>query len=415
MSKILIWDIPIPLKANTGGPAGYLYNIKKYLERTPSINNIVFASEISNTKATTNEQEYGNGLKRLYHSLLKKTNKRGFKTLGKTIEFFNYVRAFYQKKKTLPIDMATLNEYDIIHFHSTIHFVNVRHLLYDYRGKTIITTHCPEPYSIEVLSLFFKHKLFVCILKPFFLTKEIEGWKNCDYFIFPVPQAIEVYFKSRALKKCYLERSNKFKFCPSSVTEEICIKGIDIKKTLRIPDDNFIVTYVGRHNKVKGFDQFKLFAKEILEKYEDVHVVVAGQEAPITRLNHPRWHELGSIDYVSDLLQKSDVFVLPNQETYFDLIALEVLRIGTPILMTETGGNKFFKTLPSEEIKGLFFYEYGNIPSQVKSFDKIYNLKNSPTILDIWNNNRALFGKYFTSAKFVKRYNILMDEIIRND
>ena len=48
ISKILIWDYNIIIK-NSGGPAGYLYNIKEYLLNNPNkYQNIYFLSDLIN-------------------------------------------------------------------------------------------------------------------------------------------------------------------------------------------------------------------------------------------------------------------------------------------------------------------------------------------------------------------------------
>lgn len=413
MCRILIWDIPLQLKANTGGPAGYLYNIKKYIDSHPDIDNIKFASQIINAEnSSVSYQPKVSGLKKAYRDL---RLKKGIRGIFKIFEFFNYIRAFYHKEKDLPINIGILNGFDIIHFHSTIHLINVRHLLNNYNGKLVITTHCPEPYSIEVLSMFFKQDFIINFFKPIFLKKEIEGWKSCDYLVFPVPQAVEVYFKSKGLHRYYLKNEEKFKFCPSSITENVELKGVDIKTKYGIPTDSFIVSFVGRHNKVKGYDQLKIFAEKVLEKYKNVYFIIAGLETPLTRLEHPRWIELGVVDYVSDILEQADVFVLPNRETYFDLVALEVLRMGTPLLLSNTGGNKYFKTLPSKEIQGLYFYEYGNMESQLEEFEKIYKLTPDRRFTIIRHSNITLFKNYFTSSKFLDRYVNIMEEIRGNN
>ena len=53
------------------------------------------------------------------------------------------------------------------------------------------------------------------------------------------------------------------------------------------------------------------------------------------------------------MIAASDVFLLPNRETYFDLILLEVLSLGVPVVLSNTGGNKYFKKF---QTKGLLFY-----------------------------------------------------------
>lgn len=416
MSRILIWDIPLPLKANFGGPCGYLYNIKRYLDDHPEIKNIVFASQLKSSKNNLDFTPLqSSNLKKIYKKIESKKEQPFIRRFFRILEFLNNIRVFYHKDKLLPIGLETLNEFDVIHFHSSIHLVNVYHLLKDYKGKLILTTHSPEPYSIEILSLFFKNSFYINLFKQILLRKEIEAWRVCDYFIFAVPQAVEVYFKSKWMHSYYLNNNEKFMFCPSSINNNYELKGIDIRTKCNIPEGSFIISFVGRHNEVKGYDQLKVFAEKILEKYQNVYFIIAGAEAPLTRLEHPRWCEIGLIDYVSDLLAQSDMFVLPNRETYFDLVTLEVLRIGTPLLLSNTGGNKYFNTLPSTEIQGLYFYKYGDIGSQLENFEKIYNLTPQVRSEKLRRSNLALFQKYFTTEKFIERYIKVMEDITRKD
>ena len=60
-------------------------------------------------------------------------------------------------------------------------------------------------------------------------------------------------------------------------------------------------------------------------------------------LKTDHWIEVGWTNDPHSLIAASDVFVLPNHETYFDLILLEVLSLGVPVVMSRTGGNKFFE------------------------------------------------------------------------
>ena len=75
------------------------------------------------------------------------------------------------------------------------------------------------------------------------------------------------------------------------------------------------------------------------------------------------------------LVSSSDIFILPNKETYFDLVTLEVMREGTSYSYVQTGGNKFFERYGEEY--GIFLYNYGDIKDQEAQFNKmIYELEN---------------------------------------
>lgn len=413
--KILIWDLPHTLKRNMGGPGGYLYNIQQYLKEHTNYSEISFASDLLLTNDISQKIPQTSSLKSfLFNWYQSKKNNKTYRPIIKIIRFCDALRDFYTKKNKLPINIKKLAEFDAIHFHSTIHMGQIMHLLDGYNGKIVLTTHCPEPYSIEILEGLFNNKILINLIKPIFLKKEIEGWKNADRFLFPVQESVEVYFKCSALKKYYYKNKKNFYYCPSSISTEVELKNIPIKQQLGIPDNSFVVSYVGRHNTVKGYDQLKIFANSILNKYDNVHFVIAGIQTPLVELSHPKWHELGQINYVADLLNQSDVFVLPNRETYFDLVTLEVLRIGTPLLLTNTGGNRYFHTLPPDETSGMVFYEYGNLDSQIAAFESLYTILSKEKADRIRTTNRALFNKYFSTEKFIKRYIKVMNEIINS-
>jgi glycosyltransferase involved in cell wall biosynthesis len=103
--------------------------------------------------------------------------------------------------------------------------------------------------------------------------------------------------------------------------------------------DKFIICFIGRHNSIKGYDLLKDAATILLEKYPDIAIVVAGVPGPMEPVSHPRWIECGWMSNPEQLIAASNVFVLPNRSTFFDLVLLEAMSIGTPIIASRTGGN----------------------------------------------------------------------------
>ncbi len=64
-------------------------------------------------------------------------------------------------------------------------------------------------------------------------------------------------------------------------------------------------------------------------------------------MKNNRWIECGRVD-PKDFLDALDLFVLPNRKTYYDLIFLEVISRGIPILAANNGGNiSLSKDIPS--------------------------------------------------------------------
>lgn len=109
----------------------------------------------------------------------------------------------------------------------------------------------------------------------------------------------------------------------------------------------FVICYVGRHWKVKGYDRLVHIASHILQKRSDVTFLIGGEQNPaIKPLSHPRWVELGWVDSV-EVFCCSDVFLMPNRESYFDLVIPEALSIGLKCVLSNVGGNIDFNRMCS--------------------------------------------------------------------
>jgi len=406
MKKILIWDAEIAIR-NSGGPSGYLYNIKKYLSECQSVKNISFVSEII-TQRPPQQTAATEGNKIL--KFLKRYNPFGLYVLFK---IFYEFRVWNSTIDSIYFQDINLNEYEIIHFHSSLDLLRAKNVIKNFNGKIVLTSHSPQPLSYERLDTITNSKLLKEIAGNLLDKYEVRAWNLCNKILFPVAESIDVYRASSRINK-YISHSHssKFIFCPTAILGEEYVTSTkkNIRAELKIPPTAIILCYIGRHNQIKGYDELKNFGKWILENYKNTYIVVAGTQEPLEGLNHPRWIELGWIDYGNDLICQSNLFILPNRETYFDLIALEVLRTGTPILLTRTGGNRYFEKYEQNKRKGMFFYDYADFRSMKESY------KNAISMIEdcdseLRNLNLKLFKDNFTIDKFVTRYNSIIDEI----
>ena len=125
-------------------------------------------------------------------------------------------------------------------------------------------------------------------------------------------------------------------------------------------------------------------------------------------LNHKRWVEVGWTNDPHSLIAASDVFVLPNKETYFDLVMLEVLSLGKVIVASNTGGNKYFNKLNAT---GVLLYDTKD--EAIKLINDIKQLS-SYEKAKMEKANKKIFEDYFTMEIFSKQYmNIInnLDEL----
>ena len=171
----------------------------------------------------------------------------------------------------------------------------------------------------------------------------------------------------------------------------------DIRSKYGIPEDSFVFVYVGRHNELKGYDLLKIIGAELL-KDENVWFLIAGAESPLKGIDHPHWIEIGWTDDPYSIISASDLFVLPNRETYFDLIMLEILALGQLVLASYTGGNKYFDKFVNS---GIFTYQ--DLDEAVDKAKFIMKLDNTER-KRLQMLNREIYENNFTSSIFADNY-----------
>ena len=310
----------------------------------------------------------------------------------------NRIRIIYGKSQNPKVD---INDYDIIHFHNPLDMYLIRDKLDNYKGKIILTSHSPSLSSGELIDTAteFEKKHLLNLYKK--LEKiDVYAFERSDYIVFPCEFAEEPYYHSWKYYKEFKE-NNKSKFRYLLTGTSMCYAREEkalIRQKLLISSDAFVISYVGRHNSIKGYDILKELASEIFKKCDDIYVLVAGKEGPLYRLENEHWIEVGWTDDPHSYIAASDVFILPNRETYFDLILLEVLSMGQLVIASNTGGTKYFNQFKEA---GIFLYE---TLEEAKSY--IYKIKQTPKneIEKMRVMNEEIYKKYFFDEVFAKNY-----------
>lgn len=410
--KVLIWDM-FELH-NTGGPSGYLYNIHEYLSSHP-VPQIVFLSDIlgnhkeedtvkdSNSVACGIEKEKlrSSILKRIWHGVLSvmQLTPKIKSYITKTIDY-SY-RAYHIQWKGIKGNI-NLSEYDYIHFHMLLNLRQFKNTFPEYKGKTIFTSHCPCPWTDEMID-FDRDLRF---LRPIMIRQECKTYQCADYIMFPCSQAKEPYEHNRIVNKTLGLLENRTFYVPTSIISDPTINPQTIKRSdYNIPEFALVIGFFGRHNYIKGYDILKQIGQEVLDNHPDIYFLCASA-GDIKPLNHPRWRELGYISNVHEIMRLCDMYVLPNRETYFDLVAIEALRAGMVLSMSDTGGNRYFHTLPDYETKGIYHFDKNDITTPVKQIESLCKMKKNNVELfnELKTSNRILYEHYFTTSKYIDSY-----------
>ncbi|HDR8146177.1 MULTISPECIES: glycosyltransferase family 4 protein [Bacillus cereus group] len=378
-----------------GGPSGYIANLEKGLDLINKKQNVSVISKENNVSREKNES-----LKKIvFNSLI---GKNGF-LAGKFGEkkFIRYRDAAIKKQ----LEEIKFTQSDIVYLHSVLDY----NKFYDYnlKSKLILTPHTPESISDECVNLlknsFNNTNLDLSNFKKKIKVLEENAFKSCEYFIFPSKESMEIYSTFvedfdviMKDKKIYYNLTGCQKLNHKLSREEF-------RKQHNIKKDAFVISYIGRHNKIKGFDILREVAKKINEIDKEI-VFISGGTGDI-KSESSNFIEVGWTNDPGSIVNASDLFILPNRNTYFDLVLLEVLSLGTPVLASNTGGNKTVAKLT----EGIKLFENENVEEIVS---QILNLKNNrnelPKMVD---ENLKCYNEYFTLEKFAERYTEILYKI----
>lgn len=384
--KLLVWNTYD--LGPKGGPAGYLYNIKQHSGQAGF--NIDFLSDLElEFKYRKTNDRWTNLLVRVLMKIDPSQKKK-------------FLDSYVVTKQEIACDISVLSEYDAIHFHTTYELFQARRLLRAYRGKIILQSHSPKPFLYEVM----EDRFGISAPHPYAVMRYLTqidrfAFKRADTIVFPCRESMDSYVSRYRFILRFLKKTV---FLPTPY-ETANTAGIDIKKELQLPEDSFLVLYAGRHNYVKGYDLIKKAAEEIfkLNVSPPIHFLIAGQESPLIGLQNISWHELGWRSDIGAIMKSSDCMVLLNRETYFDLILLEALAHSLPVILSKTGGNKYFAKYSSP---GLLFCELNGhtLANMIIALSK----RGKSELKEYGNRNREVIDEYFTWGEFFRTYKAII-------
>ena len=385
MKKVLIYLNENSL-APTGGSIGYNYTLKKGLQEIDNE-----GIEIEYLQGKEVSADINNRVKNVKAAGLKKLI-----TISKSVVKKGLM--MYGPSHKAKVDLSI---YDAVHFNRTIDLYWAKDSLRDYKGKVILTLHSPTMPCKQMISMLtnFEKKY----MKWFYAKlPDIDNYaiNRADNIIIACEEAEEPYYHEWPGYAEFHEK-NKHKYvymATGTAPKSALVTKEEMRKKYGIPQDAFVISYVGRHNEIKGYDALKDIGKHLLDANDSAYVFIAGTEGPLYHLEHNRWIEVGWTKDPGSVIQASDVFVLPNKETYFDLVMLEVLSLGQIVVASYTGGNKYFAKY---ENSGIFLYsnnaEAENI---INTLIKMSEVERN----ELRKKNLELYKAEFTNEAFAKRY-----------
>lgn len=376
MKTLIYW--PSDELEPVGGPRGYLYNLSIGLGQR---SDICFLPPANCNEAT--------GAGKLKSMLSKVSSLRDLHLLLKL--------SLMCSRTAVPC--VDFSQFDAVHFHSTLNLYECREALERYNGICILTSHTPCAPHEEFYSWIQGERVRkIARTRAKLDSIDAFAFERADYVFFPCEEAKEPYFNTwKAFSK--INESLRCLYLPTGISGCTAKTGrAEIRARYGISENAFVVSFAGRHSEVKGFSDLVRFGVDDLAIHPSDYFLIAGTEAPVKGLRHDRWIEAGWTNDPHSLISASDVFVLPNRETYFDLVFLEVLSLGVPIVATRTGGNKYFERFNCPGVK-----LYSNDNELNEALEYLRSIGEDGR-RKIGAMNRKLFESRFTASRFAEAY-----------
>ncbi len=185
----------------------------------------------------------------------------------------------------------------------------------------------------------------------------------------------------------------------------------EIREKYSIDDDAFVVGYVGRVGKEKGFDELMQITKILHERYENLVLLYVGpNEKPDTVAkesleyfedNDRIIYTGGWVDDTERYYAAMDVFVFPTYREGFGSVTIEAEAMGVPVVVSDVPGPQ---NAIIEQVTGY------KVPSKTIEpwVEKISYLINNPNERE----KMGVAGRKFVEENFDDK--ILLEMIIEN-
>ena len=229
------------------------------------------------------------------------------------------------------VDVVKFEKLDLLHVHYAIPHASAAYMaqqILKSQGINIpfITTLHGTDITLVGKDPSFEPVITFSINNSNAVTAVSESLKNDTYKHFNINNGIEVIPNFICLKEYNLPNNQKY-------------------KERYAPNGEFIITHISNFRKVKRVDDVIAVFNQLREKIPCKLLLVGdGPERPrLERLCREKYCMdntlfLGQMESTKEVLNISDLFLLPSETESFGLAALEAMASGVPVITSNTGG-----------------------------------------------------------------------------
>ncbi|OJY83593.1 MAG: hypothetical protein BGP13_13440 [Sphingobacteriales bacterium 40-81] len=175
------------------------------------------------------------------------------------------------------------------------------------------------------------------------------------------------------------------------------VSVINMSQTLKnkcgLNNNHFVICFIGRLTKDKGIDILFNAFNQLVKKYDNIRLLIAGPVIPenpfsvgfMEQLNKdPKVVFMGEVSDIVPVYAMADVLVLPSFREGLPNVLLEAAAMEVPVVASDIPG---CKDAVKMEYNGLLF-EKGNVDALVNNIEQLIN---NPDLREVYGRNGRLF------------------------
>lgn len=283
----------------------------------------------------------------------------------------NYMKYYFGK--------VNAHKYKYIYFHDAFTFEYCKDLISN-KQVVIFQPHSPERLYQEVQATNSNDLEKVRIAK----MAEENAFLRADILVFPNDGCLSIYQE-------LINGNQQIEYILSGAQKKY---GKLVDTTKLIDNSKINLMFIGRRNKIKGFDILINTFNEISQYRDDLNLILIGSGEKVV---HKNIIDIGFSDNPIGWYNSVDYLVNVNRQSYFDLSIIEALSTGVPIIMSHNNGHNYYKD------KSSLIRTY-DINEDGKLFEILMSLNNKRDYSNKQNPNMFLYENKLSDLHCHRRF-----------
>lgn len=226
---------------------------------------------------------------------------------------------------------------------------------------------------------------------------ELGTYERAHGIIVPCPGAVDSYFSCRADLKSRFTRLTFHHVLPGAPRMHASTTREAVRRRLGAADDELLVGFFGRYHRHKGFDVFCDVAALAHHRGRRSLRFLSAGDGWIRPPALPNYTNLGWLGLdLADVLNAVDCLLQPNRHTFLDLMFIEAMSVGKPIVTTAIGGGRWLASVA----KGVLAVE----PDPQRLLDAVESALPEARRVELGRANRDTYHAVFTLRAFAERH-----------